>query len=127
MGSWKIEDGFNTLRDEFRPKTAGYKKTWCNVYGGENAGPSDVRNMGGLGRPPDQKGDTNWFCDTVSVGRFYMMCEHGHKGQPMDLCAKHAEKYSKIGKDGLTTVQFCPRCNTDPPGHRCQVRLHHVS
>jgi len=76
--------------------------------------------MGGLGRAPDQKGDTNWHCDTVSIGRFYMICAHGHKGQPMDLCAKHAERYSG-------TVEFCPRCNTDPPGHRCKVELRHAS
>lgn len=128
MGEWKIDDGYGHLRrtwGEAQPGKAkvgstAYKKTWCNVFGGENAGPSDVRNLGGLGRAPDQKGDTNWFCDTVSVGRFYMVCEHGHRGQLMDLCAKHADKYR-------ASVEFCPRCNTDPPGHRCKVRLHHAS
>jgi hypothetical protein len=128
MGEWRIDDGYGHLRrkwgEEPKPaarKSTAYKRTWCNVFGGENAGPSDVRHLGGLGRAPDKKGDTNWFCDTVSVGRFYMECAHGHRGQPMDLCAKHVEKY------GNGTVKFCPRCNTDPPGHRCELKIIHAS
>jgi hypothetical protein len=121
MGEWKIDAGYSHMRTSAPRPTPGYKQTWCNVYGGESSGPSDVRNLGGLGRPPDKKQDTNWFCDTVAVGRFIMVCEHGHKGQIMDLCGKHVERFS----DGKVT--FCPRCNVEPPGHKCRIDIRSVS
>jgi hypothetical protein len=93
---------------------------WCNAYGGEYAGPSEVRNLGGLGRAPDQKGDTNWHCDRPKVGRFRMICDHGHTGPIVPLCEKHRAEF-------WDSITFCPRCNTEPPGHKCQVTMFHVS
>lgn len=98
---------------------------WCNAYGGEYAGPAEVRNLGGLGRAPDQKGDTNWHCDRLKVGRFRMACEHGHIGPIVPLCEKHrAEFFAKCESNDLT---FCPRCNQEPPGHKCRIEMYHIS
>lgn len=91
------------------------KTTWCNVYGGEN--PGGARNLGGLG---ESKVAHQWFCPTPAVGRFRMECPHGHKGQVMPLCAAHYEQY----KDA---VDYCPRCNTEPPGHKCRLKMIGIS
>lgn len=89
---------------------------WCNVYGVESGG---ARLLGGLSQ---QKVGTQWACKSRAVGRFIMVCEHGHKGQMMPLCESHFKQYSG-GK-----VQFCPRCNSDPNfHHRCALKLQHVS
>lgn len=88
---------------------------FCNIFGAESGG---ARILGGLSR---QRVATQWFCDHRAVGHFYMVCEHGHRGQMMPLCMKHYTMY-KGGK-----VQFCPRCNELPPGHRCPLKLEHVS
>jgi hypothetical protein len=45
-----------------------------------------------------------------------MECEHGHRGQVMKLCGKHYREF----KDKVT---FCPRCNTNLPGHKCNLKL----
>lgn len=104
-----------------RFSTGSTVSRFCNAYGGENSGPDAVKNMGGLGRAPDQKGDTNWHCKNPWVGRFRFVCDHGHRGEITELCRAHWREFDS--KD----IHFCPRCNMDPPGHACSVTLIHVS
>jgi len=85
----------------------------CNIFGGEG---STVRNLGGLGATPT----TNWFCPNPSDGRFRMECAHGHKGQIMLICRKHYAEFAN-------RVEFCPRCNMVPPGHKCKLRIRGLS
>lgn len=119
---------------------------WCNIFGGESVhrrGLEGVRNLGGLGAQPEEVaragGDVKmWFCPIPAVGKFQLMCEHGHKGEPMPLCEKHRKEFG----DGQ--IEFCPRCNAVDcdvcsavlyeaapphpcPHHRCKVRMHEVS
>jgi hypothetical protein len=84
---------------------------WCNIFGDDINGAKII--LGGIS---SSKVTQQWYCPTVSVGRFYMVCEHGHKGQVMKLCQKHHDEF-----DGKVT--FCPRCNNTPPGHNCNLRL----
>lgn len=88
---------------------------WCNIFGAESGG---GRMLGGLGESAPSR---QWYCDTRAVGHFFMRCEHGHKGQTMPLCIKHYNEFRKA-------VSFCPRCNMDPRlGHKCELRLIHIS
>lgn len=84
---------------------------WCNVYGVESGGATKM--LGGLSK---SRPTTQWYCDRRAIGRFIMECEHGHKGQVMPLCAKHRAQYGD-------SVTFCPRCNAEPPGHKCNLSL----
>ena len=90
---------------------------WCNPYGVETGGAK--RFLGGLS---SAKPFHQWACKTRSIGTFRMTCEHGHKGQPMPLCAFHARKFKVREKP-----QFCPRCNSTLPGHRCEITLTEIS
>jgi hypothetical protein len=74
--------------------------------------------MGGLG---ESKIKHQWYCPKLAIARFRMECEHGHRGQVMPLCGDHYKEYSG-GK-----VQFCPRCNQEPPGHKCKLEMREVS
>lgn len=89
---------------------------WCNIFGGENDGGAK-RVLGGLG---PQTPARQWYCPTKSIGRYRMQCAHGHQGQIMDLCAKHVKEFGKA-------VTFCPRCNAEPPGHKCGLIMTEVS
>lgn len=89
--------------------------THCNIFGAESGG---GRMLGGL---DDRKPSVQWFCPNVSVGRFRMTCEHGHKGQIMELCERHYRQFSG------GAVQFCPRCNIPPGDHRCKIQLKPLS
>jgi hypothetical protein len=88
---------------------------WCNIFGDDING---ARRF--LGNLKDAKNVRHqWYCPTKAVGRFRMVCAHGHHGQIMDLCMKHYLRY----KDCVT---FCPRCNgTDD--HKCRLYMEHVS
>lgn len=88
----------------------------CNVYGAENDGGAE-RLLGGLSSSAPSR---QWYCSNVSEGRFRMECEHGHRGQVMPLCRKHFQQYSH-------SVTFCPRCNMEPPGHKCDLVIRAVS
>lgn len=88
---------------------------WCNIFGAETGGREHM--LGGLA---SQKPSRQWYCPTPSIGRYRMVCEHGHKGQVMDLCASHWKQF----KDSVT---FCPKCNAEPPGHKCTLRLEGIS
>lgn len=90
---------------------------WCNVYGVETGGAARI--LGGLVDPTGQK-VTQWYCAKLSIGRYRMECEHGHRGQIMPLCASHVSQYS-------AGVSFCPRCNIPPEDHRCSLTLVPVS
>lgn len=90
-------------------------KEFCNIYGAETGGTAVM--LGGLS---GQKSSQQWYCDNISVARFRMECEHGHRGQIMPLCQKHWKQYAN-------GVQFCPRCNAAPPGHKCNLKLVTVS
>lgn len=89
---------------------------WCNIYGGENDGGAKAV-LGGIG---PQTPDKQWWCGTRSIGRYTMACPHGHHGQIMDLCMAHLTQY----RDKVT---FCPSCNTNAPGHKCQLIMCEVS
>ena len=94
----------------------GILTQWCNIFGGENDGGAKAV-LGGIG---PQTPDRQWYCPTPSIGRFQMTCAHGHRGQIMHLCQKHFSEFR-------TDVSFCPKCNTNPPGHRCQLALEALS
>lgn len=90
---------------------------WCNIFGDDQNGAKVY--MGGLGDA--NQVSKQWYCPTRSIGRYYMECEHGHKGQIMKLCGKHFREFN--GK-----VSFCPRCNTNENnGHNCQLTLRSVT
>lgn len=92
-------------------------RQWCNVYGMETGGAARI--LGGLTDPKGQR-VTQWMCQRLSIGRFRMVCFHGHQGQIMPLCSAHWQQY----KSG---VSFCPRCNIPPNDHRCALTLVTVS
>jgi hypothetical protein len=90
-------------------------KEHCNIFGAESGG---GRMLGGLS---SAKPTVQWYCPSFSVGRFFMRCWHGHKGQIMTLCEKHHTEFQ--GK-----VTFCPRCNMEPStAHKCKLKLEGVS
>lgn len=69
----------------------------CNPYGAETGGPKRV--LGGLYGPnsartegmhlPENVEQGEWACDQPAVIRCRMVCEHGHRGQVMELCSWH--------------------------------------
>jgi hypothetical protein len=89
---------------------------WCNIYGDDINGA--VRVNGGL---ETGKAWKQWYCPNKMIGRFRMVCEHGHRGQIMKLCQSHYNQYSG-GK-----VTFCPRCNIPPNDHKCRLDMVPVS
>jgi hypothetical protein len=89
---------------------------WCNIFGGENDGGAKAV-LGGIG---PQTPARQWYCPTKAIGRYVMTCEHGHKGQIMHLCGKHKAQFGDA-------VTFCPKCNTNPPGHKCKLIMTEVS
>lgn len=92
-------------------------RDWCNIFGDDINGAKVY--LGGLGNA--NLVDKQWYCPTRSIGRYFMECEHGHKGQVMKLCGKHFREFR-------TAVTFCPRCNTDDAtGHKCKLVLRSVS
>ena len=88
---------------------------FCNIFGDDINGATKV--LGGLG---NQAPDKQWYCPSRWVGRYRMTCEHGHRGQVMKLCKKHVTEFS--GK-----VTFCPRCNAEPPGHKCKLVMEEMN
>jgi hypothetical protein len=89
---------------------------WCNIFGGENDGGAKAV-LGGIG---PQRPDRQWYCPTRAIGRYQMECAHGHHGQIMHLCAKHIKEFGRA-------VTFCPACNTNAPGHKCDLVMTEVS
>jgi hypothetical protein len=89
---------------------------WCNIFGNDTSGAKRV--LGGMGNAANV--EKQWYCPTRAVIRCRMECEHGHRGQVMDLCAKHHREFRE-------SVTFCPRCNQEPPGHKCKLVLTEVS
>lgn len=85
------------------------------MYGAETGG---ARVLGGLSSSTPAR---QWYCPHVAVGRFYMQCAHGHRGQVMPLCQSHYQQYAQ-------GVKFCPRCNSnDDKAHKCELTLVHIS
>jgi hypothetical protein len=102
----------------------GVVTEWCNPYGAESDGitrtarkPSDQRFLGERGH----KVFHQWSCQKRAVGHFRMICEHGHRGQMMPLCADHAGVFRK------RQIEYCPRCNIPPGDHRCKITLTEIS
>lgn len=98
------------------------KTPWCNVYGGENSGPDDVKYLGGASEwhPSKSKGGKFFYCPTPAIGKFRLTCPHGHRGNVTYLCLEHLKYWSKI--------DFCPRCHE--PGkeiHQGYCRLEWVA
>jgi hypothetical protein len=89
---------------------------WCNIFGGENDGGAKAV-LGGIG---PQTPARQWICKTPSIGRYVMECAHGHRGQIMHLCAAHKKEFGNA-------VTFCPKCNTNAPGHKCNLVMTEVS
>ncbi len=87
---------------------------WCNIFGAESGG---GRLLGGLS---SSKPKVQWYCPTRAVVHARMTCRHGHHGQMMGVCGKHFREFEKA-------VTFCPRCNQDPPGHKCRLVLESIS
>jgi len=83
----------------------------CNIYGAETGGAQ--RLLGGLS---SSKVKTQWYCKNRSIARYFMQCAHGHRGQLMPLCESHRRQYG-------SSVTFCPKCNAEPPGHKCPLTL----
>lgn len=90
---------------------------WCDIFGDDINGAKRI--LGGL-ENDNARVTTNWYCPTRAVGRFRMVCDHGHKGQVIKPCEKHRREF-----DGK--VKFCPRCNIPPNDHRCTLRMEPVS
>lgn len=91
---------------------------FCNIFGDHISGAKTV--LGGLADPKREK--TQWYCKNFSIGRFRMECEHGHKGQNMQLCEAHLRQF------GDQKVKFCPTCNADPEKHhRCNLKIVPIS
>lgn len=107
----------NVGKRSYRPNTGLILLTkFCNIFGGENDGGAKAV-LGGIG---PQKPDRQWYCPTKAIGRYVMECEHGHRGQIMHLCAKHFREFGDA-------VTFCPKCNTNAPGHKCKLVMREVS
>jgi hypothetical protein len=96
----------------------------CDPYGAE----SSIRLLGGM-FPEDQVGRIKWHCQLPAVARFRMICtggrygtrvapggelehgyicEGGHRGQPMALCADHRMSI------GRRQAGLCPACAFPP-------------
>ncbi len=88
----------------------------CNMFGAENEG--GARALGGL--DTTSRITHQWYCETADVLRYFMECEHGHRGQPFFACRKHYHEFRN-------KVEFCPRCNIPPNDHKCQVVMREVS
>lgn len=88
---------------------------WCNIYGGEWDGGAK-RVLGGIGPQTPSK---QWYCPTPAIGRYRAKCEHGHQGQPMDLCQAHLNQYRD-------QIRFCPRCNANDD-HKCKLLITEMS
>jgi len=92
----------------------------CDPFGAE----SDVRLLGGI-YPQSHVGRIMWHCDNQAIARFRMICtgggygtriapdggivpqticDGGHRGQPMPLCADHRVEIQRRQSD------LCPRC-----------------
>lgn len=97
------------------------KTVRCNPYGGENAGPDEVKFFGGL---TEKRPEKFWFCENPAVNRFRMHCPHGHVGQIMTLCLAHYMQWRDC-------IDFCPACHS--PGkelhkhQKCRLRLESVA
>jgi hypothetical protein len=75
----------------------------CNPYGAETGGPRRI--LGGLHGPnsarlpdapeyagiPENVAQGEWACTQPAQIRCRMICQHGHKGQIMQLCSWHDE------------------------------------
>lgn len=88
---------------------------FCNIFGDDINGAKRV--LGGLG---EQAPERQWYCPSRYIGRYRMECEHGHRGQVMKLCGKHLREFGR-------SVTYCPRCNAEPPGHNCNLKLEMMS
>lgn len=91
------------------------KKRFCNIFGAENDGGAK-RVLGGIG---PQTPERQWYCPFVPTGRYRMECEHGHRGQIMEICTKHYKQFADA-------VTFCPRCQLKDP-HKCSLKIVEVS
>lgn len=91
-------------------------RNFCNIFGDDVNGARKV--LGGLGNAASV--DRQWYCPNRSIGRYRMECEHGHRGQIMKLCQKHLTEFDD-------KVTFCPTCNRELPGHKCNLKLIPVS
>jgi hypothetical protein len=98
--------------------TRGLLRQWCDPYGAETR----IKLMGGL-HPESQLGRHMWHCPRLAGGTYGMVCECGHRGQPMPLCGPGLVR----GPDGrmmyhpghvaeLTRRQagVCPKCVWPP-------------
>lgn len=88
---------------------------WCDLFGNGNMRGNE-KVLGGLG---SQQASTHWHCRNKSIGRFRMVCEHGHKGQVMKPCQTHYNEFNN-------QVKFCPRCNADSD-HKCNLTMEPVT
>lgn len=90
-------------------------KRFCNIYGaGWDGGAKRV--LGGIG---PQKPAHQWNCENQELNRYFLECEHGHRGDITLICRTHYLQYQR-------KIQFCPRCNATDD-HRCDVTIREVS
>jgi len=59
----------------------GIIRQWCDPYGAETR----IKLYGGM-FPESQLGRHMWHCPREAAGKFRMVCECAHRGQPMPLC-----------------------------------------
>jgi hypothetical protein len=97
------------------------KTVRCNIYGGENPGPDEVKFFGGMTETRPQK---FFYCTNASVGRFRMKCPHGHVGQIMQVCQSHVLQWRDC-------IDICPTCQAPGQelhkGVKCRLRLESVA
>jgi hypothetical protein len=98
------------------PDSSFLRRDFCDIFGNDINGA--VRVLGGL---DERKPTKQWYCPNHSVGKYRMVCEHGHVGPTMKLCVRHYNEF------GTGEVRFCPRCNIPPNDHKCTVKAERVS
>lgn len=83
----------------------------CNPYGHETGGPQ--RLLGGV-YGPEYEGRYKWTCSHPATLRVRMSCEHGHRGQVMELCLPHAREIQR------RQAGLCPACAWPPEARMWQ-------
>jgi len=110
--------------------------TRCNPYGAENPS-GHATPYGGITAATVT---STWVCENTETHRFRWVCERGHKGEIVNLCAWHEGELNgrpsalmPTGRVGpippnlRRDVRFCPRCaslapDCHDPDHQAMLR-----
>jgi hypothetical protein len=103
-------------------RSTGLLTGWCNAYGAEN--PGGPVPAGGLITDPVSESAGQQHCGNRAAHRFVWVCQHGHRGQPVELCERHVVLLrARVGAQPVP----CPRCQTEISDHKCWLALETVS